>query len=197
MEKTEIPLLEGEDCAAVGNWKQHSGGIPPRGIAVEETEIPLLGRGGIARLCGTGNSTAAESPPEELLSERQKFLCWEGGDCAAVRNWNKRQWKMIRKGFKMKLNAGQEAEYEKRHNELWPEMRDMIHEHGGKNYSIYLDRETLTLFGYIEIEDEELWSKGADTEINRKWWDFMADIMETNPDNSPVSVDLEPVFHLD
>ena len=104
---------------------------------------------------------------------------------------------MIRKGFKMKLNAGQEAEYEKRHNELWPEMRDMIHEHGGKNYSIYLDRETLTLFGYIEIEDEELWSKGADTEINRKWWDFMADIMETNPDNSPVSVDLEPVFHLD
>ena len=50
---------------------------------------------------------------------------------------------------------------------------------------------------YIEIEDEELWSRSADTEINRKWWDFMADIMETNPDNSPVSIDLKPVFHLD
>ena len=95
------------------------------------------------------------------------------------------------KGFKMKLFPGQEAEYEKRHNELWPEMQDMIHEHGGKNYTIFLDKETLTLFGYIEIEDEELWAKGADTAINRKWWDFMADIMETNPDNSPVSVDLQ------
>ena len=101
------------------------------------------------------------------------------------------------KGFKMKLFPGQEAEYEKRHNELWPEMQDMIHEHGGKNYTIFLDRETLTLFGYIEIEDEELWAKGADTAINRKWWDFMADIMETNPDNSPVSIDLKTVFHLD
>ena len=48
-----------------------------------------------------------------------------------------------------------------------------------------------------EIEDEELWAKGADTTINRKWWDFMADIMETNTDNSPVSVNLKNVFHLD
>ena len=101
------------------------------------------------------------------------------------------------KGFKMKLYEGQEAEYEKRHNQLWPEMKDMIHEYGGKNYTIFLDKETLTLFGYIEIEDEEHWAKGADTAINRKWWDFMADIMETNPDNSPVSIDLKEVFHLD
>ena len=101
------------------------------------------------------------------------------------------------KGFKMKLYEGQEAEYEKRHNQLWPEMKDMIHEYGGKNYTIFLDKETLTLFGYIEIEDEERWAKGADTAINRKWWDFMADIMETNPDNSPVCIDLKEVFHLD
>ena len=101
------------------------------------------------------------------------------------------------KGFKMKLYEGQEAEYEKRHNQLWPEMKDMIHEYGGKNYTIFLDKETLTLFGYIEIEDEERWAKGADTAINRKWWDFMADIMETNPDNSPVSIDLKEVFHFD
>ena len=101
------------------------------------------------------------------------------------------------KGFKMKLYEGQEAEYEKRHNQLWPEMKDMIHEYGGKNYTIFLDKETLTLFGYIEIEDEERWAKGADTAINRKWWDFMADIMETNPDNIPVSIDLKEVFHLE
>ncbi len=101
------------------------------------------------------------------------------------------------KTFKMQLYKGMEVEYEKRHNELWPEMIDMIHEHGGKNYTIALDPETLTLYGYIEIEDEELWNKGADTAINRKWWDFMADIMETNPDNSPVSKDLKVLFHLD
>lgn len=101
------------------------------------------------------------------------------------------------KGFKMKLYPGQEEEYEKRHNMLWPEMKEMIHEYGGSNYTIFLDKETLTLFGYIEIEDAELWAKSADTAINRKWWDFMADIMETNPDNSPVCIDLKNVFHLD
>lgn len=104
---------------------------------------------------------------------------------------------MIRKGFKMFLNPGMEKEYEKRHKELWPEMKDMIHAHGGHNYSIYLDESTNVLFGYLEIEDEELWKKSAETAINRKWWDYMADIMETNEDNSPVSIDLTAVFHLD
>ncbi len=104
---------------------------------------------------------------------------------------------MVRKGFKMFLYPGMEEEYEMRHNQLWPEMRDMIHEYGGHNYSIYLDRETHVLYGYLEVEDEARWAASADTAINRKWWDFMADIMETNPDNSPVCVDLSPVFHLD
>ncbi len=101
------------------------------------------------------------------------------------------------KGFKMKLFEGMEKEYKRRHNELWPEMIDMLHEHGAKNYSIFFDKETDTLFGYIEIEDEELWAKSADTAINRKWWDYMADIMETNTDNSPATEDLKLVFHLD
>lgn len=104
---------------------------------------------------------------------------------------------MICKGFKMKLYPGMAEEYEKRHNQLWDEMKDMIHEHGGRNYSIYLDKETNILFGYIEIEDAAKWAASADTKINRKWWDFMADIMDTNPDNSPVSTDLQLVFHLD
>ena len=101
------------------------------------------------------------------------------------------------KGFKMKLYQGMKDEYEKRHNNLWPEMIDMIHEYGGKNYSIFLDRETNILFGYIEIESEEKWSASAETAICRKWWDYMADIMKVNPDNSPVSIDLVDVFHLD
>ena len=101
------------------------------------------------------------------------------------------------KGFKMKIFDGQAEEYERRHNELWPEMKDMIHEYGGKNYTIFLDKETNVLFGYIEIESEDLWAKSADTAICRKWWDYMADIMYTNDDNSPVSIDLQNVFHLD
>ena len=73
----------------------------------------------------------------------------------------------------------------------------MIHEYGGRNYSIFLDEETNVLYGYIELEDEARWNASADTAICRKWWDYMADIMDVNPDNSPVAVDLRPVFHLD
>ena len=105
--------------------------------------------------------------------------------------------KGMRKAFKMKLYPGMAKEYEHRHNLLWEEMKEMIHAHGGSNYSIFLDPETDLLFGYLEIEDENLWARSADTEICRKWWDFMADIMETNPDHSPVSEDLTMVFHLD
>ena len=76
-------------------------------------------------------------------------------------------------------------------------MKEMIHEYGGKNYTIFLDKETLTLFGYIELDSEEKWNESAKTEICKKWWEYMADIMETNPDNSPVSKDLINVFHLD
>ena len=101
------------------------------------------------------------------------------------------------KGFKMKLYPGMKEEYIKRHNNLWPEMKEMIRQYGGKNYSIFLDEETGNLFAYIEIEDERLWSQSEDTDINRKWWNYMKDIMETNPDDSPISVPLTQVFHLD
>ena len=104
---------------------------------------------------------------------------------------------MIRKGFKMKLHPGRADEYARRHAALWPEMADMIREFGGHNYSIFLDEETNVLYGYIELEDEARWSLSAETAICRKWWDYMADIMDVNPDNSPVAIDLRPVFHLD
>lgn len=103
----------------------------------------------------------------------------------------------MRKAFKMKLYPHQAKEYERRHNLLWPEMKELIHAYGGSNYSIYLDYETNDLYAYIEIEDEKKWAKLADTSTNRRWWEYMADIMETNPDNSPVCVDLVSVFHLD
>lgn len=104
---------------------------------------------------------------------------------------------MIRKGVKMKLYDGRAEEYKRRHDALWEEMKEAIGRHGGTNYSIFLDEETNILFGYIELADEALWRQLADTEVCRRWWTYMADIMETNPDNSPVTLDLLPVFHLD
>lgn len=102
-----------------------------------------------------------------------------------------------RQAFVMQLYPGMAAEYQKRHDNLWQEMQDMIHAHGGGNYSIFLNPETNQLFGYIELENPQLWSKTAETEICRKWWAYMADIMETNPDNSPVQTGLPEVFHLE
>lgn len=103
---------------------------------------------------------------------------------------------MIRKAFKMKIYEGQAEEYKRRHDEIWDEMKDMIHSYGGHNYRIYLDTDTLILYASLEIEDEERWAKSADDPICRKWWDYMADIMDTNPDNSPVQIELKEVFYL-
>lgn len=100
-------------------------------------------------------------------------------------------------GFKMQLKKGCAEEYKRRHDRLWPEMKEMIHKNGGSDYSIFLDPETMTLYASIEISDPERWIKGSDNEINKKWSDYMADIMEVNDDNTPVSAALTLMFHLD
>ena len=104
---------------------------------------------------------------------------------------------MIRKAFVMAVNPDQYEEYEKRHTPVWPEMHETLKAHGVHNYSIFLHKETNQLFAYVEIEDEERWDAIADTAICKKWWAHMCDIMPSNPDNSPVSVDIEEVFHMD
>ena len=103
---------------------------------------------------------------------------------------------MIRKAFKMKVYPDKVDEYTKRHNPIWPELEKVLKEHGVHNYSIFLDAETYVLFGYAEIASEEKWNAIADTDICKKWWTHMRDHMETNTDDSPVSVDLISVFHM-
>lgn len=103
---------------------------------------------------------------------------------------------MIQKAFKMKLFEGKEKEYEKRHNEIWPELVKELKSHGALKYLIFHDKETNYLFSYVEMDSEELWNQIAETEACKKWWGFMKDIMETNPDNSPVSIELSKVFNL-
>lgn len=104
---------------------------------------------------------------------------------------------MIRKAFLMKVNAGQHAEYRRRHDPIPADLAAVLKLHGVSNYSIFLEPETGQLFGYAEIESEALWAKIAATDECRRWWKFMQDVMPANPDDSPQSKDLEEVFHLD
>ena len=97
----------------------------------------------------------------------------------------------------MSVGPDQHAEYERRHRPIWDDLEIVLKEHGVSNYSIFLDSETSQLFGYAEIESEEMWNKIAETEECKNWWAFMKDIMPSNADNSPVSKDLREVFHLD
>ncbi len=104
---------------------------------------------------------------------------------------------MLRKAFLMTLKPGNRDEYERRHNPIWPELQQVLKQHGVHNYSIYLNDSDQRLFAYVEIESEELWQRIASTEVCQRWWAHMKDLMLTNEDNSPLSVELKEVFHID
>ena len=104
---------------------------------------------------------------------------------------------MIRKAFRMSINPGAAEEYERRHRPIWGELEDALLAHGVITYSIYLDPETHDLFGYVEIESEERWAAIAGTDVCRRWWRHMRDVMPAKPDNRPVSRDLREVFHIE
>ena len=103
---------------------------------------------------------------------------------------------MIRKAFRMSVHHGQEDEYARRHNPIWQELADMLVAHGVRNYSIFLDRQTGDLFAYVEIESEERWDAIAATEVCRRWWRHMSDVMPSKADGEPLSRPLAEVFHL-
>jgi len=104
---------------------------------------------------------------------------------------------MIRKAFVMSVHAGKEREYQARHNPIWRELEQALKDHGVHNYSIFLHPATRQLFAYVEIEDQDRWDGIATTAICKKWWAHMKDTMPTNNDNSPRSVELKEVFHID
>ena len=104
---------------------------------------------------------------------------------------------MIRKAFVMSVNAGCEAEYVRRHNPIWPELEAVLKEHGVRDYSIFLLAETRQLFGYVVIEDEARWEAIARTEVCRRWWAHLKELMPTNVDNSPRAGELREVFHIE
>jgi L-rhamnose mutarotase len=103
---------------------------------------------------------------------------------------------MEKYAFRMRLNPGAEAEYRRRHDAIWPELVTLLRQAGVTDYSIHLDRETGLLFGVLWRTDGHRMEDLPSHPVMRRWWDHMADLMETNPDNTPVAVALDCVFHM-
>jgi len=104
---------------------------------------------------------------------------------------------MQKYAFKMKLNPGMEAEYKRRHDAIWPELVTLLKDAGVSDYSIHLDRETNTLFGVLWRTDDNSMAALPEHAVMRRWWDHMADIMATMPNNEPVATPLVTVFHME
>ncbi len=104
---------------------------------------------------------------------------------------------MKKVAFKMKLKPGFKEEYRRRHNELWPEVEKLLRENGISDYSIFFNEETDSLFAVEKIDERVAWKDLGKEQAIKNWWDHLADIMEVNPDNSPVVSKLEMVFHLE
>jgi L-rhamnose mutarotase len=102
----------------------------------------------------------------------------------------------MRKAFRMSVHPGREAEYERRHNPIWPELEQVLRSHGVRSYSIFVDPATNDLFAHAEIDSEERWQAIAETEVCRRWWRHMQELMPSHPDASPQSRELREVFHL-
>ncbi|WP_228733177.1 MULTISPECIES: L-rhamnose mutarotase [Hydrotalea] len=103
---------------------------------------------------------------------------------------------IVRVAFKMQLNKGCKEEYKKRHEALWPELSFLLKSNGISDYSIFLDETTYNLFGVMKMNNAGKPDNLALHPVMQKWWNYMKDIMETNTDNSPVSVPLQEVFYL-
>jgi L-rhamnose mutarotase len=103
---------------------------------------------------------------------------------------------MARIAFKMKLFKGCEAEYKKRHDELWPDLEQLLKASGISEYAIFLDETSNSLFAVLNAADPGSLDNLPAHPVMQRWWKYMGDIMETNPDSSPVSIPLKEVFYL-
>ena len=104
---------------------------------------------------------------------------------------------MIRCAFKMKLKPGVVAEYKTRHDAIWPELARELRAAGISDYSIFLDEETLTLFAVQKLSENNTAAELPQAAVVKKWWAYMAPLMDVHPDNAPVCSQLREVFHLD
>jgi len=99
--------------------------------------------------------------------------------------------------FVMKLKPGNETEYTKRHDEIWPELVETLKQAGVSDYSIFLEKSSCKLFAVLQRSEDHSMEQLPLDPVVKKWWAFMADIMETNAENRPVEESLVKVFHLE
>lgn len=106
---------------------------------------------------------------------------------------------MTRKAFVIQAKPGMAEEYQRRHNPIWPELQQVLKQHGVSNYSIFLRQETGELFGYLEVEDEERFNQIGESDVCRRWWRYMTEVLICDSDNSPKAREemLSEVFHLE
>lgn len=97
----------------------------------------------------------------------------------------------------MSVHAGCEQEYARRHQPIWPELEETLLAHGVRTYTIFLDPNTNDLFAYVEFASEQEWNAVASTDVCRRWWALMRDLMPSQPDDSPVAMPLDEVFHIE
>ncbi len=99
--------------------------------------------------------------------------------------------------FRMRLHAGKRDEYRRRHDAIWPELADALRAAGISDYWIFLDDDTHHLFAVLKRPADHRIAQLAETDVMRRWWAYMADLMATGPDGRPVEKALEPMFHLE
>jgi L-rhamnose mutarotase len=99
--------------------------------------------------------------------------------------------------FRMQLKPGVATEYKRRHDELWPDLAEALRDAGIHDYSIFLDEETMSLFAVLRLRPDNKKDALPLQPVMKRWWDFMADLMEVHPDNKPVEWPLKPVFYFE
>lgn len=104
---------------------------------------------------------------------------------------------MKRYSFKMKLKPGCAQEYKRRHENIWPELKQLLSNVGIQDYSIYLDKDSHILFASQELPENFDDKKLTENPVMKKWWKYMADLMETNADYSPVCTELKEMFYME
>lgn len=105
---------------------------------------------------------------------------------------------MTRKAFVIHTKEGKLTDYIKQHNPIWPELAETLSAHGVSNYTIFHRADTQQLFGYLEVEDETLFSRLAEQEVCRRWWKFMTSFLESESESSEKANEemLTEIFHL-
>lgn len=185
--------------AASVEWIRHVvsyGGQLGAGMQVAVADID--GDGDRDIVCGGKSGLFLIENLTKSPAPRPRLRSWEVGTfLLGPEAWGRAEYPPpMRIAFRMSVTAGREAEYERRHSPIWPELETVLLDQGVRTYSIFLDPVTGDLFAYAEIEDEERWRAIASTDVCRRWWRSMRELMPSNADDSPVARDLREVFHI-